>query len=220
MTRAGTGALTVLVLAKEPRPGHSKTRLVPAFGADGAARLAAAALADTLDTARRTVAGRRVLVLDGSPEFLPCRGFEVLPQVDGPHVARIIAAFESVPGTAVLIGMDTPQVTAAHLTLDLAAPVDAWIGPAEDGGWWALGLRHARRDARRVLGAVPMSTPATGARTRESLMREGLRVADLPTLRDVDEVDDAYAVARCVPGTRFAAQLATLNAHTSGVTLS
>lgn len=202
--------VTLLVLAKEPRPGHSKTRLTPEFGRDGATRLAAAALADTLDAVRRADVTRRVLVLDGSAESLSCNGFSVTAQTAGPQVERIIAAFETVQGTALLIGMDTPQVQPHQLALDLAAPVDAWLGRAEDGGWWALGLRHARRDARRVLDGVPMSTPETGRLTRDRLVQNRLRVRDLPVLRDVDVAQDAHVVARMSPRTRFAACLVAL----------
>ncbi|MBL8931441.1 MAG: DUF2064 domain-containing protein [Kineosporiaceae bacterium] len=200
-------ASTALVLAKAPRAGHSKTRLIPTFGADGAAALAAAALADTLDAVRAAEVTARVLVLDGMvselPESLSLTGFRVVPQVEGSHGERIIAAFEQVTGPAVLIGMDTPQVTPALLRLDLDAPADAWLGIAEDGGWWALGLRHPRRDARRVLADVPMSTPRTGAATRDRLAQCGLTVVDLPVVRDVDEGADALAVATAAPLTRF-----------------
>jgi len=204
---------TVLVLAKAPLPGRSKTRLIPAFGTQGAAALAVAALADTLD-AVRSCATDRVLVLDGSPSDLvdpvDTTGFRLLPQVGADHGERITAAFETVGGAAVLVGMDTPQLDPALLTLDLTAPVDAWFGPAEDGGWWALGLRHARRDARRVLSGVPMSTGHTGSVTRDRLQRLGLRVTELPVLRDVDEEADARAVARSAPGTHFAGCLREL----------
>ncbi len=209
MTRPDAAA--ILVLAKAPRPGHSKTRLIPAFGPAGAAALAAAALADTLDAVRSCPCpGERVLVLDGSPDDLArapgvdVGGLRVVRQVAGSHAERIIAAFGTVDGPAVLVGMDTPQLDPALLALDLAAPVDAWFGAAEDGGWWALGLRHARRDARRVLHGVPMSTAGTGTATRERLRRNGLRVMELPMLRDVDVADDARAVAAVAPATRFA----------------
>jgi glycosyltransferase A (GT-A) superfamily protein (DUF2064 family) len=213
--------VTVLVLAKAPRPGHSKTRLIPGFGADGAAALAAAALADTLDVVRRADVAHRVLVLDGSPESLPCNGFQVIPQSGGTHADRIVAAFEDVGETAgareaaaaaVLIGMDTPQLSPAMLELDLAAEVDAWIGQAEDGGWWALGLRRPGRDARRTISGVPTSTASTGALQRERLIGAGLRVAALPLLRDVDEPADAVAVAAAAPSTRFARCLGGLPA--------
>ena len=209
-------AWTVLVLAKAPRPGFSKTRLAPAFGPEGAARLAAAALADTLDAVAATPAARRVLVLDGGPldadgpyaVTLPS-GVEQAAQAGGSHGDRIAAAFEQSIGPALLVGMDTPQVTPALLALPAVPGCDAWLGPAHDGGWWALGLRHPRRDARQVLAGVPMSTPRTGAAQHRSLLAAGLRVAGLPQLRDVDEPDDALAVAALAPGTRFAAAVST-----------
>ncbi len=212
MTGRQRGGLTALVLAKEPRRGHSKTRLIPRFGPDGAASLADAALRDTLDVMRRASLDRRVLVLDGSADILPCNGFEVIPQVSGSHAERIIGAFETVEGPAVLVGMDTPQLRAGDLELDLAEPADAWLGPAEDGGWWILGLRHARRDAREVLTGVPMSTPDTCRATRLALQDRGLRVAALRVLRDVDEAEDARAVAGSAPNTRFAARWSELTA--------
>jgi uncharacterized protein len=207
----GVTGVTLLVLAKAPRPGLCKTRLAPAYGPDGAAALAAAALADTLAAAAAADVARRVLVLDGSPvpELPP--GFDVVPQTYGGHARRIATALAAVHGPALLIGMDTPQVTPALLSVETAdTGVGAWFGPAEDGGWWALGLREPRRLAHRVLAGVPMSTSRTGAIQRERLVAAGLVVADLPALRDVDEPADADAVAAAAPGTRFAAALRAL----------
>ncbi|WP_428957029.1 TIGR04282 family arsenosugar biosynthesis glycosyltransferase [Streptomyces sp. cg35] len=195
---------TLLVIAKEPRPGRVKTRLTPPFTPEQAASLAEAALADTLDTVAATPADRRILVLDGAPgPWLP-PGFDVVPQVAGGLDARLAAAFAGCAGPALLIGMDTPQVTPELLSVDLADG-DAWFGPAADGGFWALGL--ATPDPALLRG-VPMSTPETGAAQRERLVAAGLRVRDLPELRDVDTADDACAVAALAPGSRFAARLA------------
>ena len=205
-----TPELTVLVLAKAPVPGLSKTRLAPAFGLQGAAILAAAALADTLDAVAATPAARRVLVLAGEPTPPLPAGFEVVPQVEGGHAERIAAAFEHASGPALLIGMDTPQVTPELLSLDLSRPATAWLGPALDGGWWALGLRDPLGHARRVLAGVPMSTPITGRLQHRRLVGTGLTVAHLPLLRDIDEPADAFAVAAQAPGTQFARALATL----------
>ncbi|GAB2471058.1 hypothetical protein GCM10027162_78090 [Streptomyces incanus] len=70
---------TLLVIAKEPRPGRVKTRLTPPFTPGQAAELAEAALADTLHAVAATPAARRVLVLDGAPgPWLP-PGFDVVP---------------------------------------------------------------------------------------------------------------------------------------------
>ena len=193
---------TLLVIAKEPVPGRVKTRLVPPCTPRQAAALAEAALADTLHTVLAAPARRRVLVLDGEPgPWLP-PGFDVVPQCGGGLDERLAAAFAAVPGPALLIGMDTPQLTPALLAVDWEA-ADAWFGPAADGGFWGLGLR--RPDAALVRG-VPMSTADTGAVQRARLHAAGLRVAELPRLRDVDTAADAVAVARQAPLSRFAAR--------------
>jgi glycosyltransferase A (GT-A) superfamily protein (DUF2064 family) len=202
---------TLLVIAKQPEPGRVKTRLVPPCTHEQAAALAEAALTDTLHTVLQVPARRRVLVLDGKPgPWLPS-GFDVVPQSGGPLDERLAAAFAAVRGPALLIGMDTPQVTPGLLTVDWHA-ADAWLGPAADGGFWALGLRVPDP---ALLRGVPMSTSSTGAVQRARLLTAGLRVADLPQLRDVDTAADAVAVARQAPGTRFAARARELTAALS-----
>ncbi|MGX9882482.1 TIGR04282 family arsenosugar biosynthesis glycosyltransferase [Streptomyces sp. NPDC002276] len=197
---------TLLVIAKEPRPGRVKTRLTPPFTPEEAAALAEASLADTLHALLATPARRRVLVLDGAPgPWLPA-GFDVVPQCGGGLDERLAAAFAGCAGPALLIGMDTPQVTPALLTVDFAG-CDAYFGPAEDGGFWALGL--ADPDPALLRG-VPMSTPTTGAVQRARLTAAGLRVRDLPPLRDVDTAYDAELVAAEAPLGRFARELARL----------
>ena len=197
---------TLLVIAKEPRPGRVKTRLTPPFTPEEAAALAEASLVDTLHVLLATPARRRVLVLDGTPgPWLP-PGFDVVPQCGGGLDERLAAAFAGCAGPALLIGMDTPQVTPALLTVDFA-DCDAYFGPAEDGGFWALGL--ADPDPTLLRG-VPMSTPTTGAVQRARLTAAGLRVRDLPPLRDVDTAYDAELVAAEAPEGRFAKELARL----------
>ncbi|MGW2746876.1 TIGR04282 family arsenosugar biosynthesis glycosyltransferase [Streptomyces sp. NPDC001450] len=194
---------TLLVIAKEPLPGRVKTRLTPPFTPEQAATLAEASLADTLQAVAETPATRRVLVLDGRPgPWLP-PGFDVVPQCTGGLDTRLADAFARCAGPALLIGMDTPQVTPDLLTVDFAG-CDAYFGPAEDGGFWALGLA---RPEPALLRGVPMSTPETGAVQRERLVAAGLRVRDLPRLRDVDTAADARAVAALAPHGAFAARL-------------
>jgi hypothetical protein len=206
-------ATTLLVIAKQPAPGRVKTRLVPPCTYEQAAALAEAALADTLQAVLLAPAARRVLVLDGEPgPWLP-PGFDVMPQCGGPLDERLAAAFAAMSGPALLIGMDTPQVTPDLLAVDWQA-ADAVFGPAADGGFWALGLRVP--DPALVRG-VPMSTPATGAFQRARLLSAGLRVADLPQLRDVDTAADAVAVAAKAPQGRFAARARALAAVLSPV---
>ena len=101
--------------------------------------------------------------------------------------------------------MDTPQVTRkllADAASELARPgTDAVIGLADDGGYWAIGLRLPDR---RVFEDVPMSSSHTGAAQLARLRDLGLATALLPRLRDVDTFDDALAVAADAPGTGFA----------------
>jgi glycosyltransferase A (GT-A) superfamily protein (DUF2064 family) len=141
-------------------------------------------------------------VLDGEPGAWLPPGFDVVPQCGGGLDERLAAAFAAVSGPALLIGMDTPQLTPGLLAVDWEG-TDAWFGPAADGGFWGLGLR--RPDAALVRG-VPMSSADTGAVQRARLDAAGLRVAELPRLRDVDTAADAVAVARQAPLSRFAAR--------------
>lgn len=194
----------VIVLAKAPVAGRSKTRLCPPCTPAEAAHLAEAALVDTLDAAAGSSAGRRVLALEGEPgPWLP-PGFDVLPQRGDGLAERLAAAFADVGRAAVLVGMDTPQVTPDLLDAAIAAldRHDAVLGEAPDGGYWTIGLQRPRAD---VFTGVPMSTEVTGIRQRERLAALGLSYTLLPPRRDVDHFDDALAVADAAPSTRFAA---------------
>ncbi|MFC9128225.1 DUF2064 domain-containing protein [Streptomyces sp. NPDC057099] len=197
---------TLLVIAKEPLPGRVKTRLCPPFTPEEAATLAEAALTDTLCAVAAAPARRRILVLEGKAgPWLP-PGFDVVAQCAGGLDTRLAAAFAACDGPALLIGMDTPQVTPGLLTVDFDG-YDACFGAAEDGGFWALGLAAPDPELVRE---VPMSTPTTGAVQRARLVAAGLNVRELPCLRDVDTAADAEAVAAAAPHGRFAAALAGL----------
>lgn len=203
--------MALIVLAKAPVAGRSKTRLCPPCGPDEAAAMAEAALADTLEACSATPAARRVLVLAGEPgPWLPA-GWKVMPQRGGGLDERLEAAFCDVGAPALLVGMDTPQLAPVLLSRCMARleddHVDAVLGPASDGGYWAVGLR---RGCAGAFCGVPMSSSATGAMQRARLVTCGLRVAMLPMLRDVDCIDDAVAVASQAPATRFARQLVAL----------
>jgi glycosyltransferase A (GT-A) superfamily protein (DUF2064 family) len=200
----------VVVLAKEPVPGTVKTRLIGALTAHEAAGLAQAALADTLEAVGALPGVRPVLALDGRPGPWVPPGFAVVPQVAGGLDRRIAAAFDHVlgpdgheagyEGPALLVGMDTPQLGPFLSAVDFAGH-DAVLGLADDGGYWAVGLR---RPDPALFHGVPMSEPVTGQAQLERLRGAGLRVRLLPPLRDVDTVADAAAVAHAAPGTRFA----------------
>ena len=200
---------TLIVIAKAPRAGHSKTRLCPPCTPQQAADLAAAALHDTLDAVAAARADRRLLVLDGAPgAWLPA-SFDVVPQAGGGLGDRLAAAFAQIDGPAFLVGMDTPQVTPADLEAGLCAleTFDAALGCAPDGGYWGIGLRRPQVGA---FDGVPMSETDTGTAQLAQLEALGLSVAQLPELRDVDTISDALLVAAQAPATRFAAALAAI----------
>ncbi|MGO9902808.1 MAG: DUF2064 domain-containing protein [Solirubrobacteraceae bacterium] len=219
---ASTG-IALLVIAKAPLPGRVKTRLCPPCTPAQAAALAQAALLDTLEVVARTPAARRVLVFDGGEvanlEDFECArarwcppGFELIAQRGGGLAERLAAAFEDVGQAALLVGMDTPQVTAELLLEGVAAlsrpEVDAVLGPALDGGYWSVGLK---RPTREVFTNVPMSEPFTCAAQRMRIRQLGLRLHEQLPLLDFDTIDSAREVARQAPGTRFAAALAVVD---------
>jgi hypothetical protein len=107
--------------------------------------------------------------------------------------------------------MDTPQLDAALLSDAMGAlnrrDTDAVLGPAVDGGWWGIGLRQPDP---RVFEGVEMSTNRTHAQQAAQLAALRLRTRGLGTLRDVDDFDDALAVAALAPSTRFARAMANL----------
>lgn len=208
MTRAA-----LLVIAKSPVPGRVKTRLTPPCSPEQAASLAAAALQDTL--AAVAAAGgsgrRRILALDGPAGGWIPPGFEVVPQRGEGLARRLANAFSVAGGPALLVGMDTPQVLRTDLEAGLEILDDGGaqsvLGPAEDGGYWTIGLKDPDP---RVFAGVEMSADTTGAQQLARLRELGLSVADLPPLLDVDTIEDARIVAAAAPVTRFAARLAVV----------
>jgi uncharacterized protein len=194
---------TLIVLAKQPRPGFVKTRLTPPLSPTEAAQVAAACLRDTLDVVSRTPARRRLLVFAGDADGWAPDGWDVVAQPTGGLDERICAAFDAAGrGSALLVGMDTPQLQPAQLLRFDPENHEAALGLARDGGFWALGLRDARR-ARAAVRGVPMSTVSTGAHQYARLQAEGLQVTLLDTLVDIDTVAELESVLRDAPLGRF-----------------
>jgi uncharacterized protein len=202
--RSGVGT-TLVVLAKEPLPGRVKTRLHPPLTLEQAAEVAAAAIDDTIEAVAALPAAERVLAYDGVHAPESARDYRVLPQSSGTLDERLADIFDAHAGRPLLlIGMDTPQLDAAMLAPAFdawPAGIDAWFGPASDGGWWALGLRAARGD---LIRGIPTSRDDTGARQLARLREAGLSVGLLPTLTDVDDIEAATRVAAGIPRSRFA----------------
>jgi glycosyltransferase A (GT-A) superfamily protein (DUF2064 family) len=213
-----TARFVLLVVAKAPVPGFAKTRLCPPATPAQAAEIAASALLDTLDAVCAVPGAAPVVAMTGdlgaaarSAEIgLALRGATVLPQRGRDFGARLANAHADAAavhaGLPILqLGMDTPQVTPDSLATAIAPVLrgrDAVLGPAADGGWWALGLADPRH--AQVLAGVPMSRDDTGERTLRALTGCGLRPGRAAELSDVDTMADARAVAAACPHGRFA----------------
>lgn len=195
---------TIVVIAKECLPGRVKTRLHPEFSWADAAAIAAASLAATLETVRGCPFDRRILYFDGDPAAVPHEGFDIVAQPGGSLDERLAHVFDLLDEPTLLIGMDTPQVRASQLLRP--DRTDALLGRAEDGGFWALGMREPRGD---VIRGIPMSRSDSGDLQRAALAAAGLTVGELDRLRDVDLPADARAVARAIPGSAFAHAVAS-----------
>ena len=151
---------TLIVMAKSPVAGQVKTRLTvkthltTAFTAAQAAALAQASLRDTLDTVVAAPAGRRLIAWDGERRSWLPNGVEVITQRGDGLDERLSNAFQtalSCPGhgPTLLVGMDTPQLRPADLSLDWGG-ADAVLGLCPDGGYWALGLSRFHPDVVRA----------------------------------------------------------------------
>lgn len=189
---------TIVVLAKAPRPGLAKTRLIPALGADGAARLAGWLLERTMHAALASGVGP--VELCAAPDTTHPAvaawgaqpGVRLAAQGEGDLGARMARAFERVlvdAGAALLIGTDAPRLDAAVLrrAAQALAGHDAVFVPAHDGGYALVGLR---RPAPMLFEAMPWSTDQVMARTRERLRALGLAHVELDAVHDIDAPAD------------------------------
>lgn len=206
-TEEQTQRVTVLIMAKVPRPGAVKTRLCPPCSHEQAAALAHAALLDTIDAARATGAPVVLALEGGSLSGLP-EDVATFAQQGASFAERLAHAWAQVETPAVQIAMDTPQVTADALREALAAArTGTALGLAEDGGWWIIGFSDPPPPG---VFDVEMSAPDTGKRQRARLEGLGLEVFELPPTRDVDEWEDALHVAHLAPDGRFAAAVGAI----------
>lgn len=197
--------IRLAVMAKAPVAGLVKTRMCPPCSPEQAALLAEASLADTLTTVTKVADVEPVVVLAGSPGTWLPSDVEVVPQREGGLGERLAGAVADLGAPVVIIGMDTPQVTVDDLRTVVEGlrrtDVDAVLGPAEDGGYWVIGLDRA---APGAFDGVTMSVADTHDQQAERLAQLGLLVASTRTLRDVDTFEDAVSVAHECHAGRFA----------------
>ena len=185
---------TLIIMVKEPRPGRVKTRLGREIGMTAAAwwfRHQTGALLRRLEDPRWQI----VLAVAPDREGLQSRVWPAhLPrwaQGGGDLGARMARMLGQVPvGPACLIGADIPGITRAHIAEAFQAlgDQDAVFGPAPDGGYWLIGLKHPRRQPPGFFKGVRWSTEHALADSMATLPNH--RIAQVATLRDVDTADD------------------------------
>ncbi len=193
--------VAIIVMAKAPSAGLAKTRLSPALGAQGAARLAQRMLQHSLAQARAAALGPVWLVgtpTADDPAFeLPAEhGLHLAGQGEGDLGARMARAFALVLqspglGAALMTGTDAPALDATLLRQAATAlhEADVVFVPAHDGGYALIGLRAAVA-LPHLFDDMPWSTPALMQHTRERLQAAGCRWLELPPVADVDEPAD------------------------------
>jgi uncharacterized protein len=189
----------LIVMAKASVPGFAKTRLIPALGADGAAKLAARLLEHTLREARAAQLGDVILACapDATHAAFTAQqqqgGIALVAQGEGDLGARMQRQFERAfaQGAArvIVIGTDAPALDAAMLrrAADALAAEEAVFVPAADGGYALIGLR---RVLPSLFDAMPWSTGAVMAVTRQRLLQAAVRHTELPVVHDIDEPAD------------------------------
>lgn len=187
--------MPVLVVAKAPNGGRSKTRLVPPLTFAEAAALHEALLLDTVDACRAEDGDVRLLCAleEDAPELrrlLP--DVPVVPQEGaGLGDALRLGIARHVPdGPTAIVSSDVPGLpdgAIASAFAALANGADVVLGPALDGGYWLVAMREAHDAPFRD---VPWSTPAVLGVTRQRCNEAGLRLVELESWRDVDTLVD------------------------------
>lgn len=196
-----TETCAIAVMAKASAPGRTKTRLVPPLTFDEAAALNTAFLQDVADNLllagrHAGIAGYVAFAPPGSEDFF--RGIlpspiglidACLPTLGDCLVRTTQEIFARGHGTAVLLNADSPTLPTGALVAaaqELAAPGDRLVlGPAEDGGYYLIGLKHPHR---RLFEDIAWSTEVVYRQTLDRAAEIGLDAVTLPPWYDVDDL--------------------------------
>ena len=191
----------LVVFLKHPRPGGVKTRLAAAIGAEAAAALYRALAEEVLEATTPAVGDYERLVFFEPPESLPqmrdwLPGVPLMAQSGHDLGARMADAFARAfargARRVAIVGTDAPGVSRATVreafsALDVA---DVVMGPADDGGYYLIGLRAP---CPGLFAGILWSTPSVREQTLARAAAAGLSVRELGRLRDVDTLEDVRA---------------------------
>ena len=189
----------LIVVAKRPAPGKTKTRLCPPFSPELASALYECFLFDTLDQMRQVSDAVHVIAyLDEcdyfqrlAPDFelIPQEGDDLGERLDHALTSYLSRGYERV----IIMDSDSPTLPPEYLSQAfnvLSEGADVVLGPCDDGGYYLIGVK---RPTPRLLREVHMSTPTVAAETIALAKEEGLNLVRLPVWYDVD---DAASLSR------------------------
>jgi rSAM/selenodomain-associated transferase 1 len=191
--RAAPFRCRLIVMAKAPVAGRVKTRLAHEAGLATAVRFARHGVAALVQRVGRDPRWSTVLAVVPDSATLSRawpRGVPLMPQGGGDLGQRMQRLLDCTPpGPVVIVGTDIPDVARGHIAAAFAllGRHDAVLGPAQDGGYWLIGIRRCPR-VLKVFAGVRWSSPHALGDTLANL--RGHAVALLPTLRDVDTAAD------------------------------
>ncbi len=205
----------LVIFTRWPEPGRTKTRLIPEFGADGAADIHRQLIDRTFAAARDLTESTQVLVAladAASADVSSINASASWPIIAqhgddlGERMANAInEAFERCPSaeSVVLIGVDCPDYSAA-LFRDAAAVLnvnDTVFAPAEDGGYGLVGVAHrAWQPAlrRALFSGLDWGSSSVMQQTqiRLNAVAPQATLALLPVLWDIDHPADVHRAIR------------------------
>ncbi len=193
----------LIVFARWPEAGTTKTRLIPALGPEGAAHVQRRMTQHTLRITDRLARERGVHVelryAGGDETKLTSmfgRGRRLRPQGEGDLGARLARAVhesaEAGAGRIVVIGTDCPAITVDLLAraFDALGHGDVVLGPAEDGGYYLVGVQRPHPE---LFEDIAWSTDRVLEETLRVTAASDLRVTQLEALPDVDRPEDLEA---------------------------
>ncbi|MDH5445647.1 MAG: TIGR04282 family arsenosugar biosynthesis glycosyltransferase [Gammaproteobacteria bacterium] len=190
---------SLLIFARAPVPGHCKTRLIPLLGDAGAAELQQELILSTVDTLCRAHICHTQLWC--SPDINhPC--FEFMSnkygincfQQQGAGLGERMhdALSKQTTDFSIIVGTDIPELQAEHITQaikTLQQGRDAVIGPAEDGGYYLIGIKRDRLSEGLFQG-IQWGRPEVFQQTIEKLNASGLAWESISSLWDLDNAED------------------------------
>jgi uncharacterized protein len=191
----------LIVVAKRPAPGKTKTRLSPPLTPEQASQLYECFLIDTLEQMRKVKDAQKVIAYFDAPEYFQrlAPDFQLIQQEGDSLGARLDNALTSYLShgcqRVAIMDSDSPTLPPSYLARAFALLADgaqACLGPCEDGGYYLIGITQP---APRLLREVRMSTPSVAADTIAIAKEEGLQIGLLPPWYDVD---DAASLARLI----------------------